>query len=145
MEEKERITTLELEKGYAFRVRFDQDAFPDLLVDEPPPVGEGRGPSPTQLLSAAVGSCLSASALFCLRKARIDVRGMRTSVQTSVARNEEGRLRIGGIEVRIHLDVDPADRDKIGRCLALFEEFCTVTQSVRRGIGVEVKVDAGGA
>jgi hypothetical protein len=32
-------------------------------------------------------------------------------------------------------------REKMGRCLELFESFCTVTQSVRHGIEVTVAVE----
>jgi hypothetical protein len=37
-----------------------------------------------------VGNCLSASALMCLRKAHVDVRGMTTTVQTAMTRNDHG-------------------------------------------------------
>lgn len=141
MEEKEVVTILELDSGYRFRVTFDQSGIPELLMDEPAPLGEGLGPSATQLISAAVGNCLSASALFCLRKARIEVEGMRTAVETSLVRNEQGRLRIGQIRVKIHPRVKPEDRDRVGRCLELFEEFCIVTQSVRSGVDVKVGVE----
>lgn len=132
--------TLELQKGYEFLVDFQREGVPHLLMDEPPPLGEGHGPSAARVLAAAVGNCLSASALFCLRKARIDVRSMRTSVRASLVRNEKGRLRIGGIQVNIELAVAPEDRPRTGRCLELFEDFCVVTQSVRSGIDVQVEV-----
>jgi organic hydroperoxide reductase OsmC/OhrA len=145
MEEKGFTLTLELEKGYEFRVDFHQPGVPSLLMDEPPPLGEDRGPNASRLLAAAVGNCLSASALFCLRKARIPVKGMRTTVQASFQRNPQGRLRIGGIEVKIYPEVAPEDRDRMGRCMELFEEFCVVTQSVRHGIDVKVDVQPASA
>lgn len=132
--------TLDLQKGYEFLVDFQREGVPRLLMDEPPPLGEGHGPSAARVLAAAVGNCLSASALFCLRKARIDVRSMRTSVRASLVRNEKGRLRIGGIQVNIELEVAAEDRPRTGRCLELFEDFCVVTQSVRSGIDVQVEV-----
>lgn len=140
MEEKGITLTLDLQKDYQFLVDFHEDGIPPLRMDEPPPLGEGHGPSASRLLAAAVGNCLSASALFCLRKARITVNGMRTNVRASLERNPEGRLRIGGIEVKIEPEVALEDRERMGRCLELFEEFCVVTQSVRGGIDVKVEV-----
>ncbi len=140
MEEKGITLTLDLQKDYQFLVDFHEDGIPPLRMDEPPPLGEGHGPSASRLLAAAVGNCLSASALFCLRKARITVNGMRTTVQASLDRNPQGRLRIGGIEVMIEPEVAPEDRERMGRCMELFEEFCVVTQSVRGGIDVKVEV-----
>lgn len=141
MEENGITLTLDLEKGYEFRVDFHQPGIPSLLMDEPPSLGEDHGPNASRLLAAAVGNCLSASALFCLRKARIPVKGMRTTVHASLARNEQGRLRIGGIQAKIQPEVAPEDRERMGRCLGLFEEFCVVSQSVRRGIEVKVDVE----
>ena len=51
-------------------------------------------------------------------------------------------MRIGSLRVRLSPDVPPADRERMGRCLELFEDFCIVTESVRQGINVEVAVDA---
>lgn len=141
MEEKPIVTTMELQEGYRFLVHFDQEGVPPLLMDEPPPLGEGRGPSPSRALAAALGNCLSASALYCLRRAKVQVKGMRTTVETRMTRNEAGRLRIGGVTVRIALDVAPEDRPRMGRCMGLFEDFCVVTQSVRGGIPVDVSVE----
>ena len=137
----EATVVLELEGGYRFRADLGLPGVPPLVLDEPPPIGEGAGPDAARVLAAAVGDCLSASALFCLRKARVEVRGMRTEVSVSFARNEEGRLRIGGIGVRMHPEVAQGDVGRIRRCLEIFEDFCVVTQSVRGGIDVRVEVE----
>jgi organic hydroperoxide reductase OsmC/OhrA len=133
--------SLTLRDGFAFSVDFEQEGVPSLLLDEPPPLGAGRGPNATRLLAAAVGNCLGASLLFCLRKSRVDVRELRTTVTGTLVRNEHGRFRIGEIRVRLAPDVAPEQRERMGRCLDLFEDFCIVTESVRQGIQVDVEVD----
>jgi organic hydroperoxide reductase OsmC/OhrA len=133
--------TMDLQDGYRFLVDFDQDGVAPLVMDEPEPLGEGAGPSAARVLAAAVGNCLSASALYCLRRARIDVRGMRTTVSASLERNDAGRLRVKGIRVRIEPVVEASQHARMRRCLELFEDFCVVTQSVRAGIDVDVAVE----
>ncbi|HKK09101.1 MAG TPA: OsmC family protein [Gemmatimonadota bacterium] len=130
---------LELVEGFEFLVRFGDD-FEDLVMDEPEPLGEDRGPSASRVLSAAIGNCLSASLLFCLQKSKVRPSGLRTSVTTRLERNDRGRLRVAGTTVEIHLAMGEDDRGKIDRCLGLFEDYCVVTQSVRQGIDVEVAV-----
>jgi uncharacterized OsmC-like protein len=134
------FTKLKLIQGYKFIAEFDSKGIPDLIVDEPKPMGENSGPNPTGLLSAAVGHCLNSSLLFCLSKARINVRNLETTVKATQQRNEEGLLRIIKLEVEMHLDVDEQDRTRVTRCLDIFENYCTVTQSVRQGIEVTVNV-----
>jgi len=141
MEEKAFEFDLELQDGYRFLTRFDLEGIPDLITDEPPPIGEGVGPSPSRLLALSCANCLGASLLFCFKKARVDVAGLKVRVRTELARNEKGRLRIGGIQVVLQPDIQPDDRDRIGRCLSLYEDFCLVTESIRSGIEVDVKVD----
>lgn len=124
--------------GYQFRVDFASEGVPPLVVDEPPPLGQGAGPNPARLLATAVGSCLSASLLFCLSKARVEVGGIETAVTGTYRRNERGRLRIGRLDVV--LEVDAPDASELGKCLDLFEDFCVVTESVRAGVDVGVTV-----
>ncbi|MFH0873088.1 MAG: OsmC family protein [bacterium] len=132
---------LELLEGYQFKARFDVEGMPDLVVDETAPLGENRGPNPARLLAASAAVCLSASLLFCLRKARTEVKGMSTKVETTLTRNNQGRLRIGGIRVKISPQVDASMQERVERCKELFEDFCVVTQSIRQGIPVEVEVE----
>lgn len=132
---------LTLRDGYAFTVDFAEGEGPPLVVDELPPLGEANGPNPARLLAAAVGSCLSASLLFCLRKSRIEVAQLRTTVSGTIVRNARGRLRIGGIRVRLAPEVTAEQRVRMGRCLDLFQDFCILTESVREGIAVDVAVE----
>lgn len=133
------LTELKLLQGYNFEVKFDLDGVPILAVDEQKPTGKGLGPNPTRLLSAALGHCLSSSLVYCLNKARVRIKNLQTTVRTSTARNPQGYLRINGVDVEIHLAVEEEDKQRIPRCLELFENYCTVTQSVRNGIDVKVR------
>jgi uncharacterized OsmC-like protein len=127
-------------QDYEFRVKYADAPYGDLLMDEPPPVGHNKGPNPSRLLATAVGGCLSASLLFAARKLRLNIQGLHADVKVSHVRNEKGRLRIGKIEVEIDPAIEDPDEQKMRRCLEMFEDFCVVTQSVRKGIDVSVKV-----
>jgi uncharacterized OsmC-like protein len=133
------------QQDYSFNVRFGADV-PQLLVDEPPPLGGGRGPSPKQLLAAAVGSCLSDSLLFALRKFKQKPEPITCSVETLVGRNPQGRLRVLEMKAVLTLGVAAASLEHLDRVLDQFEAFCTVTQSVGGSIAITVEVwDATGA
>lgn len=131
---------LEQERDYQFSVKFDWPGVADLLVDEPEPLGESRGPNASRLVAAAVANCLTASLLFCMRKFRQEPGKLRTEVVATLARNERGRLRIAHIDAQIHLS-DPSERiAHFDRCIQQFEDFCVVTDSIRNGIPVAVRV-----
>jgi organic hydroperoxide reductase OsmC/OhrA len=133
--------TLTHEGGYRFEVDFHDGSGTTLQMDEPEPLGEGFGPNAARVLAGAIGNCLSASLLFCLDKAKVEVAGLRTHVSGSMVRNERGRLRVGALKVRIEPDFSSAPPARIDRCLEIFEDFCVVTASVRSGLQVEVSVD----
>lgn len=145
MSEKQILVHLTQEQDYRFQIAFGGEV-PSLTADEPPPLGAGTGPSPVQLLAAAVGSCLSDSLLFALRKFKQSPEPLRCEVRADVGRNPEGRMRVLQIKAVLTLGV-PADQlQHLDRALDQFEQFCTVTQSVGQGIPIEVVVhDATGA
>lgn len=131
---------LSLDEGYAFTVDWNDPALPALRIDEPPPLGGGTGPNAPRLLGAAIAQCLASSFLFCARKARIEVVAMRASARVTIDRVNGGRLRVTGVRVDLAPTfANPAAR--YDRCLDLFEEYCTVTASVRQGLDVAVFVD----
>jgi uncharacterized OsmC-like protein len=131
-------------QDYGFDVQFHAGQ-PTLLTDLPPPLGQGQGPSPEQLLAAAVGNCLSASLLFALRKLKQDPSPLSCEVAADVGRNAEGRLRVLALQATLTLGVAGDALEHLARVLSSFESYCTVTQSVQQGIPVEVRVfDAAG-
>lgn len=126
-------------EGYQFTVDFGE-SFPDLLVDEAEPIGQGRGPHPEQMLVTSVANCLCASLVFALGKYRQTVKGVEAVADCVIERNAEGRLRVVGMKVGIALGAAAGDLDRIDRVLDQFENFCTVSESVKAGIPVEVEV-----
>jgi uncharacterized OsmC-like protein len=142
MADMEFTLTLSRQQDYRFNVQFDLAGVPDLQLDEPAPLGAGAGPNASRLLAAAVANCLSASLLFCLGKFKQDPEGLTAHVTGKMVRNEQGRLRVGGIAVDIRLEQTV---ERLAHCAGQFEDFCVVTDSVRNGIPVSVQVrDAAG-
>ena len=131
--------TLKQRQDYQFEVSFGEKV-PPLLADEPEPMGSSLGPSPVQLLAAAVGNCLADSLLFALRKFKQTPDPICCDVQAQVGRNAEGRLRVLQIRAVLTLGVPAASLEHLGRVLEQFESFCTVTQSVGQGIAVVIEV-----
>lgn len=130
---------LQQEQDYRFRVEFGAGT-PALIADEPPPLGQGAGPSPVQLLASAVGNCLSDSLLFALRKFKQAPEPLSCEVVAEVGRNADGRLRVLAMTARLRLGVPAARLEHLDRVLAQFEAFCTVTQSVGAAIPITVQV-----
>jgi organic hydroperoxide reductase OsmC/OhrA len=128
------------ERDFAFRVGFGLEGVGDLVMDEPEPVGGGAGPNASRVLAAAIGNCFCASLLFCLRRSKAEVSGIRATVRGVRARNQEGRWRIREMEVEMTPEVPEEHLKQLERCAEIFENFCIVSPSVRQGIPIKVTV-----
>jgi uncharacterized OsmC-like protein len=137
----EKIIRIELSQrqDYRFDIAFGAD-IPGLTSDEPVPLGTGLGPSPVQMLCAAVGNCLSDSLLFAFRKFKQVPDPISCVVTAEIGRNEENRLRVLKMNAQIRMGALASSLEHVDHVLAQFEEFCTVTQSVRQGIPVTIEV-----
>ena len=132
-------------RDYQFDNQFGAQV-PSWLVDEPAPLGRGEGPSPVQLLAASVGNCLAASLLFAMRKYKQLGEPIECNVDAQVGRNAQKRLRVSEMKARLTIGVPRAGIEHLERILSTFEDFCTVTASVRQAFPVTVEVfDASGA
>jgi uncharacterized OsmC-like protein len=129
--------------GFEFLVKFDKEQFAPLRLDEPPPLGRDVAPNASRILAAAIGNCLAASFVFCLQKAKTPTTNVTAEVAVEVVRSATRRLRIGKVDVTLHTKL-PADHPALQSCLGMFEDFCVVTQSVRQGIDIAVRVQNDG-
>lgn len=135
------VVEIEQVEDYEFRVRLDKAQYPELMLDAPAPVGKDVNPSPSRLLAAAMGHCMASGLLFCGRKLGVTLGPIRARVRTEIVRNERGFRRIGRMTVEIDADALDGDRDLIERCARTFEDYCMVSQSVREGVEVEVRLN----
>lgn len=127
--------TLELLEDYVFKVDFDEFGY--ILTDEAPPLGHGEGPNPALMVGAATANCLCASLLFALRKKKQNLPSIKAQVTGELER-VEGFWRIGRISVSMDADTASVDHEVLEAALQKFEDFCIVTQSIRRGIPIHV-------
>jgi len=137
VEKNEFSISLKLVENYLFNIDFGE--FGNLLADEPEPMGGGEGPSPAALLAASVANCLCASLLFAVRKYKEDPGAIAAKITGTMDR-VDGMLRVTHFDVQISLGVQGASLVNIDKVLSQFENFCTITQSVRRGIQIDVSV-----
>ena len=99
MSEQVSVTITRQDK-YRFLVDFGP-GMPTSVADEPAPLGDGEGPSPSHLLAAAVANCLAASLLFAHGKFKEDPGRLTATAACRFGRNDKNRLRVVGIDVTI--------------------------------------------
>ncbi|MDG7002278.1 MAG: OsmC family protein [Nitrososphaerota archaeon] len=134
---------LELVEGYQFKITFPDAENTTLMMDEPPPLGEMKGPNAARVLAAAIANCLSASLLFCLGKSKILVNNMKAEAEPIVLRNKDGYWRVQKAIVSLFPELgEKPDQTRVRRCLNVFENYCVVTGAVRNGLSVDVKVES---
>jgi uncharacterized OsmC-like protein len=61
-------------------------------------------------------------------------------VTAEVGRNTDNRLRVLNMTAQIRMGALASSLEQVDHVLDQFEEFCTVTQSVRQGIPITVEV-----
>jgi uncharacterized OsmC-like protein len=133
---------LKLLENYLFEIDFGE--FGNIMTDEPPPMGDGEGPGPAAMLAAAVANCMAASLLFAVRKAKEDP-GELTGKVVGTIQRVDGFLRVTDINVTLTLGKSRDQLQSLEKALSRFENYCTVTQSVRHGVNVSAEVfDANG-
>jgi organic hydroperoxide reductase OsmC/OhrA len=142
-EERRFAVSIKHDKNYQFLSQASEDGRVHggpFRSDEPDPVGDDAGPATPALLGAAVGHCLSASLLETLKRSRLDVCAFETEAVAVVKPNAEGLPRIDHVDVVLK-PVLSARSPRTVRAEEVFENHCTVTSSVKRGIDVRVRVE----
>lgn len=124
-----------------FKLDFQNPSLPKLFIDETHDVEspEAIGPDPSKLLISAVMGCLNASFGFCLKKSRIPLKGMKAIGELTSKRNDEGYWRVLQIDVELVPEIEKG-AGRFEKCVEIFHDYCTITQSVRQGIPVNVTI-----
>lgn len=144
------ITLDESESQMIFKCDLGNMKVKDCYIDEEHPQEvDMLGPNPSRLLGLAILGCLSASFIFCLKKRKFKVDNFSAEAEVNISRNEKGFLRVKKIDVNIKPNItDPDALKRAKQCLksakdgvSFFEQYCTVTQSIRSGIDVNVNLD----
>lgn len=134
------VAEAELKWHEKFKFEAKINGFPFLLMDEPREIGgDASGLSPLDLLTASIGGCLSAALMFCFRKAKLSPRGISVKSKAVVVR-ENGYLRVKNIDVELNVELDSETAKKAEQCLSIFRNYCIVTESVIRGIPVNLEI-----
>jgi uncharacterized OsmC-like protein len=123
-------------------ISFDKPDSCKFTVEAPTELGgKGKAPDPNRMLAAAVGSCLTMSLLLNLQGFKPGPKELNTKVKYTIGLGEQGLPRFKSIDVEIKPVFSGAVRAEfLKRITDNFQKFCTVTESVRKGIPVNVIV-----
>lgn len=97
-----------------------------LRVDEPTEFGgDDSGPMPTEVLAAALASCMCIAVAWAARKRRVELRDLAVEVRMH---REPGQPRHGRYEVRVE---SSAAQELLEPCVSLGARYCWVTNTLK--------------
>lgn len=131
---------LGLVEEMTFKADLGQINIKELFIDDTHHKEEEMlGPGPAHLLGMAILGCMSASFVFCLQKKNFTLDDLKASAVLVVRKNEKGLWRVKEINVEFDIStLDPQIQKRVEQCKKMFEQYCTITQSVIAGIPVNV-------
>ncbi len=130
-------------ENLTFKLNFENPSLPELLIDEThdSQSPEAVGPDPSKLLLSAIMACLNSSFAFCLQKSRIPLKGMKAEGELTIKRNEKGYLRVTQMDIELIPEIEiEKGIPRLEKCIEIFHNYCTITESVRQGIPVNITV-----
>jgi len=139
----ERKVKINLEKDMIYKCDLGDIKTGDCYIDESgKPESEMVGPNAAHLLGMAILGCLTSSYVFCFSKKDLIVEDIKAEAIVTIFRNEKGFVRVKKIDVNINPKIDTPDMHKRAvQCQKMFQQYCTVTASIREGIEVNVNFD----
>lgn len=143
MPESQVKVKLSLEKDMIFKCDLGDLRIKDCIIDETNKIeSEMLGPDASRLLAMAVLGCLSASFIFCFSKRDFTIEDLEAEAIVTIFRNEKGFVRVKKIDVNINPEIKNLEIQKrANQCKKMFEQYCTISASVREGIDINVNVN----
>jgi uncharacterized OsmC-like protein len=115
----------------------------DLYIDEKHKKNKDKvGPSPVKLFALSVLACLAASFIFCIQKKNLSLSDLEAKAETKIARNDKGFWRIKKIDICLIPKTNNLTiRKRINQCTKFFKNYCIISESVRKGIDIDIKIE----
>ncbi|MFX1313167.1 MAG: OsmC family protein [Promethearchaeota archaeon] len=134
---------IKLEEEMTYKCDLGKIKMEDLFIDETHKRYSNKiGPNPTSLLALSVLSCLAASFTFCLKKKGFTLEELNGKAEVVLRRNKKGFWRLKKIYITITPTIDdPNIRKRADICMKFFEQYCIISESLRDGMEVDVKID----
>jgi len=134
---------IKLEEEMIFKCDLGQIQMNDLFIDEKHKKSVDKiGPNPSKLLALSVLGCLAASFAFCLQKKNFTLSDLEGKAIILSKKNEKGFWRLKKINIKLTPKIDnPEMRKRVEQCIEVFEQFCFISESLRNGIDLEVKIE----
>jgi uncharacterized OsmC-like protein len=108
----------------------------ELVVDEPPPVGEDRGPDPYELMLSALGACTAITTTLYARRKGWPLEAVE--VHLTHARAHTDDCASGGYcdSAEVHVELEGQLDDEQRKRLLDIATRCPVGRTLARGIDV---------
>ncbi len=118
-----------------------------IIQDLPPSAGGGgEGPSPTETLLIALAGCIGVVAKFHaprfginLKKLEIDVEG-EYDVRGFMGENVKPGFT--SIKAEVKVQAEGTSKEKINEFIKFVEDHCPISDTIKSGCGVEIKVQS---
>lgn len=133
---------LKLEEQMLFKCDLGQSMNQNLYIDERnKKVTNKIGTFSTKLLALSVLGCFAASFEFYLQKKEFSLSDLDGKAEVTLARNDKGFWRVKKIDIEILPKVDnPKMHKRTDQCKKLFEQYCIISESLRKGFEVNVNL-----
>ncbi|MFX1419013.1 MAG: OsmC family protein [Promethearchaeota archaeon] len=134
---------IKLEEEMIFKCDLGQIQMNDLFIDEQHKKSADKiGPNPAKLLALSVLGCLAASFTFCLQKKNFSLSNLDGKAIIISKRNEKGYWRLKKIDIILNPKIDNHElRKRVDQCINFFEQYCIISESIRNGIDIDVKIE----
>jgi uncharacterized OsmC-like protein len=128
------LITLKHEKGLCFSIQVRGHKF---LVDMPrDSKGQDQGPSPSDLLAAALGACMGMHMVLYSQTAGLSCDGMEMNLVYNLV-EEQGRKRMQTVTLDVALPNDPGARSA---ALLRAAQNCIVRNTLEKGPVIDVEI-----
>ncbi len=115
-------------RGHQFRLDMPKDA-----------KGTDQGPSPADVLAAALGGCMGMHMVLYSQTSGLDCEGMEMNLVYNIV-EEKGRKRIGTITVDVSLPQDPGPREA---ALLRAAQNCIVRNTMEKAPEIDLAITSG--